>query len=357
MADIPALIESVCKPNSNVEDQRTLLLAFYNQLNLVNNANGLNWLNPTSGAQKSATTPPPQAGIKVTGANGLYVVQITNPSLAANATIYHEVSYSPVKNFGQNVTTEPISAATGMVVPSPGQTLFFRLRSSFDRTSWNAYQYAQTTAVQSGLQSSQATENNVALNISNFASVDSAALGTMAAVRVYGTGGLYHSYQAVKGVSTGTRPSATIINVPFGSNQIVAYDGKQFRLAPILPGVFQDNWEPVGKVSVVGSGTPTLPTIDPIISGGQVIGFNVTDGGAGLTGPVTLAFGSVGGGTGATFGAQTIVAGVLISIAPGNPGSSYSGGTTVTATGGGVSPGAAGGGTAAGGNGGRLTSI
>jgi hypothetical protein len=82
----------------------------------------------------------------------------------------------------------------------------------------------------------------------------------------------------------------------------------------------------------------------------------LTDGGAGASADYTLTLTNVGGGTGATFGPQTFSAGVLISVAPGNPGSGYSGATDVVASGG-VFPGAPGGGTAQAGNGGRLTNV
>lgn len=338
MINLPSLIESAAKGN---EDQRNL---YYGFLSLLN---GL-------GAQTKQLAPPAEASVSVTAANGIYSIQITNPSNPQNTPIYHEVSYSTVKNFSQNVITLSPSTATGVVIPAPGQTMFFRLRSSYDRSTWNNYQLAQTSAVQSGLQSSAAMANNAPLNQSNFAMVDSIANGASAAIRVYGTAGPYHSYVDVKGGVQSVVPSATIINASYNSTAIVAYDGVKFRTSPILPGIFDDTWKPVGVVSVVGAGAPTLPAISPIISGGQIIGYNVTSGGAGATGNYTLTLGSTGGGTGATFGAQNIQNGVLISVAPGNPGSGYSGGTTVTVSGG-VFTGQTGGGGAVGGNGGRLT--
>ena len=111
-------------------------------------------------------------------------------------------------------------------------------------------------------------------------------------------------------------------------------------------------------MSVVSTAVPTLPTIAPVVIGGYIIGFNIISGGAGASEPYDLAFGSVGGGSGASFGAQTITNGVLTFIAPGAPGNGLSsGGTTVTASGGAGGGGQSGGGTAQGGNGGRLTAV
>jgi hypothetical protein len=140
------------------------------------------------------------------------------------------------------------------------------------------------------------------------------------------------------------------------STQFVGWNGQNYVLKPTLAAVLADDLTPIGAVSVVGTGAPTLPTIVPIISGGGIIGYNVTAGGAGASAPYTLTLATFGGGVGATFGPQTIVGGVLISVAPGNPGTVYPGGTTVVASGG-VFPGTAGGGGTAGGNGGRMTAV
>lgn len=338
MINLPSLIESASRGNK--EDMRTLLTQIVG-------------IQSQSGAVTGQLPAPSPASISVAAANGVYTFQITNPSNAGNAPIYHEVSYSTVKNFTQNVITLPVSPATGGTVASPGASLFFRLRSSRDGSTWNNYQLAQNSASNAGLVSSAAMVNNSPLNQTNFATVDSIANGTSAAIRVYGTAGPYHSYVDVKGGAQNVVPSATIVNVSYNSNAVVAYDGTKFRTSPILPGVFNDDWRPVGQVSVVGSTPPSLPTIVPIISGGQILGYNVTGGGSGATGDYTLTLGSTGGGTGATFGAQTIQNGVLIAVAPGNPGSGYSGGTTVTPSGG-VSVGQTGGGGVAGSNQGRL---
>lgn len=333
-----SLIESAARGNK--EDMRLLLTQFA----------GFFQAQGTVAGQLAA---PPAASIAVSAANGMYSVQIANPSNAQNTPLYHEVSYSPVKNFSQGVITLAASPATGVVIPSPGTALFFRLRSSYDRSTWNNYQLAKNSASNSGLVSSAALSNNTPLNQSNFASVDSVANGSAALVRIYGLAGPYHGYVQQKGPTQLSRPSGTIANVAFGSTKVAAFDGAKFRIAAIIPGVFHDDWEPVGIVSVVESGSPTLPTVALVLgAGGAVIGWNVTSQGNGLTGPVTLTI-VTGSGTGATAGAQTITNGKLISIAPGNPGSAYAGGDTVTVSGG-VSAGQAGGGGAMGGNGGRL---
>jgi hypothetical protein len=331
---------------------RNLCQGLYDEIDALHQATGTNFLSPVNSAQTPASAPPATATLSVTGANGSYDLAITNPPQSINKSIFHEISYSSKSNFSQGVATLPVSTATKLSLALPGATVYFRIRSSFDQTNWNSYQ-AQASAVSSGLQSSAATENANVLNQTNYANVDSVSVGASANVRIYGKAGPATQYPAVKGAAETILPSATIINVPLSSTQVVGFDGTDYQVRGTLPEVLADGTTPTGSLSVVGGGTPTPPTIVPIVSGGQILGFNVTNGGAGATGPYTLTFGSVGGGSGATFGAQTISGGVLIAVAPGNPGAGYSGGTTVTATGG-TFGGVAGGGRSIGGNGGRL---
>ena len=333
---------------------RTLLLGMYNQIGLHNNLTGSNWLETTNSPQEPSTAPPPPAILSVTGANGAFNFEITNAPQSANRIIYHELSYSSQSSFvgGSGVTTLPVSTATKGTVPAPGITAYWRIRSSYDQANWNAYQTLPGT-IAAGLQSSAASEAATVLNQTNYANVDSVANGSSAIVRVFGKAGPNTQFPSVKGPQETILPSATVIGVPLSSQQVVGFDGSNYQVRQTLPEVLQDNSTPIGAVSVVGGGVPTLPTIDPIISGGAIIGYNVTGGGAGASAPYALTLGSTGGGTGATFGAQVIVGGVLISVAPGNPGSGYSGSTTVTASGGTFS-GSTGGGQGIGGNGGRL---
>lgn len=332
-------------------DMQTVMLAIYDQLDLNNQALGTNFLSPVNSQQKPASAPPPQASFTVSGANGAFNGQITNPPQAANKTLYHEVSFSSSSNFTTSITVLPVSTATSFNYANPGAAVFWRLRSSYDQQNWNSYTYF-AGVVDSGLQSSSASAPNVPLNQTNYAFLDSVDNGTGSAnVRVFGKAGLGFSYPAIKGSAETILPSATIINVPFNTSQVTAYNGDIYRVRPTLPQVFADGLTPTGAVSVVGAGAVTLPTIVPILSGGSVVGYNVTSQGNGLTGPLTLAV-TGGGGAGATTGAQTIVGGKLISVAPGNAGSGYGGGTSVTISGG-IFGGSTGGGQSTGGNNGR----
>lgn len=253
MSDNKSLIESAI--GGSKEDLRTLLQQYNSQLTLLHGVTGTAPPNPTSGAQKAVTTPPPAATATASGANGTISVQITNPSQAAKSTIYHEVSYSTVKNFSQNVTTLPPSPAGSVLIPAPGQAPFIRVRSSYDGSTWNSHQLVQQSAVAAGLQTSAASEPATSLNNWNYATViGQGQPGQIPLVQVYGPNGPYSGYTAGRGTAQVSRPSATILNTDFATDQVVAFDGKRFQISPQLPGVMNDSWEPVGLAQ--SDGTP-----------------------------------------------------------------------------------------------------
>lgn len=335
---------------------RTVLLGMYAQLEVHNNATGTNFVEPTNSPQQPSSAPPPLASLSVSGANGAFTVAITNPAQSINKAIYHELSYSTIASFvgGSGVTTLPVSTSTHQTVAQPGLTVFWRLRSSYDQSNWNAYQ-TQPGAVSSGLQSSAASSNATVLNQTNYATVDSASSvsGTSAVIRVYGKSGLNTQFPSVKGGVDTILPSATIINVPFATEQVVGFQSTDYVARGTLPEVLTDGMTPIGAVSVVGSGAVVLPVVTVTVNGsGNVTAWNVVSGGNALSDPVTLLI--TGAGSGATPGAQVIHSGVLISIANGSAGSGYTPGTVPVTVSGGVFGGNLGGGQNIGGNGGRL---
>lgn len=353
-----ALIESIAGvlPRSAQQDFR-LLMRDVVLANLTALSPGGNLLQP-GGAQPGSSKPPIGVTHTVTGGSGVATVNIANPPSAKSMPIWHEISYSPLKSFTGQVTTLPATLNTSVSLAQSGVSAFYRLRSSFDKVTWSNYQFPTTgpNPVDAGLVESEAMSPAAAFNQSNFAEVDSQASGATALITIAGTGGPLTPYTAVRGTTQKNRPSATIAGVTPSTDQFIGYDGSQYIAKPTLAAVLADNLEPVGKVSVVSTATPTPPTIVPVISGGAIVGYNVTSGGAGASQPYTLVIFDSGGGTGATAGEQTIVGGVLMSVAPGNAGSGYTGATTVTPSGGGPG-GAPGGGTATGGNGARMSAV
>lgn len=348
-----ALIESVVNklaPASQA-DARALLTSFARQIEQLNQSTGV-----SSGTSNQNAAAPPQGSIGVSGQNGAFTVTIMNPQLATPATLWIEVSYSNVKGFTSGVTTLEATTSTSMVLNLVNQSLFFRARWSYNKTVWSNYVLAGDTATSSGLVSSAATSSGGTFNQTNYGTVTSAASGATATVSIHGSGGSLTSLVATKGGSETLLPSATIVGVTPNTDSFVGWDGSKYTLHSTLAAVLTDENTPIGKVSVVGTGTPVLPAVSLVLdSNHHVIAWNVTNQGNGLTGPVTLTINTATG-SGATPGAQTIQNGKLISIAPGNPGDNYQSSDTVNVSGG-ISPGTAGGGTSAGGNGGRMTNV
>jgi hypothetical protein len=348
------LIESVVNqlPAKAQEDARALFQSFSSGVQQTKSALGL----PSSSSQQNVAAPP-AATLAVSGGNGAFNLGITNPSQANPTPLWHEISYSPVASFASGVTTLPTTQATSLTVNAVGQTLYFRIRSSANQVVWNNYA-VYGSPVSSGLVSSKATSDAGAFNQTNFGTVTSAAVGSSAEVSIQGAGGALTSLVAQKGPAQSVLPSSTVLGAAPGSDLYVGYKGGGYLLRPTLAAVLADDTiTPIGKVSVVETGAPVLPTVVPIVAAGGVVGYNVTDQGNGITGPLTLTVVDPGGpGTGATTGAQTIESGKLISVAPGNAGSGYDGSTAVTVAGG-IGPGTPGGGTALGTNGGRMTNV
>jgi hypothetical protein len=355
---------------SNATALRETLAAIKNEIDGINSHVGRSTLKKVDVNTPTQVATPPQAQFVVTGEHGVYHVEITNPQNqqaavprqvgtvqnqnSPNSTLYHEISSSPVADFSNGVTVYPITSNTHTNISLPGETLYWRLRSSYDGATWNSYQ-VQDAAVYSGLVGSDITTPNVPLNQTNFATVDSVAAGGTASVRVYGPGGVGTGYTRQVGAHTSPRPSGTILGMTYGTDQFVAYDGTQFQVQNTLAGVLPDTWEPVGKVSIIGNGAGlVLPTIKAVVTGGAIVGYQIINPGNGLTAAPTLTITDTTG-TGATATCQ-VEAGQVVSVTPGNVGQNYSSTPTVTPSGG-VSAGTGGGGGAAGGNGGRLTNV
>jgi hypothetical protein len=343
---------------------RETLTGIYNELRNIYARTGggpIRKIDSGSGAARAVfQAPPPPSQLTVTGANGSFLASIALPQSAsgagapqnaANAPIYQQISSSPAADFRSGVTTYPVSTATSYVFPNPGQTLYWRLRSSWDQKNWNSF-VTLPGAVSSGRQSSAATENNLSLNQSNFATIDSVAAGDTATVRIYGSGGPGSSWARVAGSASQTVPGGTVLNVAYGANLYVAWDGAQYQTKPALTQTFPDGWVPVGKVSVIANGSGlVLPTFKLFVSSGAVIAIQILTAGNGLTAAPSLTIADSTG-TGAT-AACTVSAGSVNGASITNSGSGYSASPSIAASGG-VAAGSGGGGGPQGNNGGRL---
>ena len=207
-----AQINSAAKGNS---DLRETLTGIHLALQSLYAQTGTTPLTKVDASAAAFTSPPAPSQLAVTGANGSFTVSITPAQQCrTNAPIYQEISSSPVANFVSGVTVYPVSTNTSYVLPNPGATLYWRLRSSYNQQNWSSY-IVQPGAVSSGLMSSAATGSNLSLNQSNYATVDSVANGSTATVRVYGSGGVGTSWTSILGNSSKVIASGTIMNVAY----------------------------------------------------------------------------------------------------------------------------------------------
>jgi hypothetical protein len=354
-----SLIESIVNtlPPKAQQDARSLFQNFSSSIAQIQTQQGI-----APGAKSTNIAIPPLPALSASGVNGAFTLTIAPPKLTSQATLWYRISYSPIKGMTSGVTQLQPSTSTSTVLNLPNLNLFFQVEASYtNQGPWSQPVLASQTAVSSGLVSSAITSEAGAFNQTNLGVVTSVAIGATAAVQVQGAGAALSSMTTLKGNVQSVLPAATIVGVAPGSTQFVGSqldtttNVRRYILRPTLGSLIADNITPVGVVSVVTTATPTPTTILPIFGpGGSIVGYNVTNGGAGAVAPYTLTLGSVGSGAGATFGAQDIVAGVLISVQPGNPGANYSSGTTVTATGGNFAPGSSGGGTSTANNQARL---
>lgn len=352
-----AQINSAAKGNNDLRETLTSLLLGQQSLQAQTGSGPLKKVDSTANKNLG---PPAQCGLSVTGANGSFTVNITLPQQASgssqpanptNAALYQQVQSSTAANFSAGITSYPISTGTNFVFPNPGATLYWRLRSSYDQNTWNSYS-VQPGAVSAGLQTSAASQPNLSLNQSNFATVDSVSAGGAATVRIYGSGGVGTSWTSILGSGSKVIPAGTILNVAYGSNGFVAWDGSKYQFKAGLTQTFPDTWVPVGAVSVIGSGAGlVLPTFHAVVTSGSIVAIGTVTAGSGMTAVPTLTI-TDSTGTGAT-AICTISGGSVTGVQVTNAGSGYSGSPVVTATGG-VAGGAGGGGGPTGNNNGRL---
>lgn len=352
-------INSAAQGNS--EDMRQTLMGFHAAItNIYAGGTGpLQKVDSTTPANLAAPAPCP---FTVAGANGSFTVTITLPQQASgssapanstNAPIYQQLMSSTTPDFSSGNTNYPISTNTHFVFANPGATLNWQLRSSYNQVTWNAWSKF-SGSVAAGLQTSAATQPNVSLNQSNFATVDSVAAGGTATVRIYGSGGVGTSWTSILGTTSKVIPGGTVLNVAYGSNLYVAWDGSRYQVKPSLTQVFPDGWIPAGKVSVIANGAGlVLPTFKAIVSGGAIVAIQILTAGNGLTSaPILTITDSTGSGATAVC---TVSAGSVTGVTVTNAGTTYSSTPTVTPTGG-VSGGVGGGGGAQGQNSGRIYS-
>src|SRR5258707_4326616 len=139
--------------------------------------------------------------------------------------------------------------------------------------------------------------------------------GSTADGRVYGSGGVGTAWTSSLGNGSKVIASGTILNVPYGANGFVVWDGQKYQLKPQLAQTFPDTWVPVGKVSVIANASGlVLPVIHAVVTGGAIVAYQIVNPGNGLTSAPLLTI-TDSSGTGATATAA-VSAGAVTQVLP-----------------------------------------
>lgn len=189
-------------------------------------------------ASATALTPPLAAsGFSVTGTNGHFQVQVSNNS-ANQQPVYHEIACCTTLNFDApgGLRVYGPEARTSWDITDPGATRYWRLRSRFLNSGFNAPQYARNTggsgpaAVSSGVLTSAATAartqrsaNYVIMYGEHLASGVALANGDLSD----GTPTIdFASATAIKdgGATRITLPKTTVRGLIAGATYVVAWD-------------------------------------------------------------------------------------------------------------------------------------
>lgn len=123
------------------------LRGLHERLKMVEDKIGLQAIK--AGKPGPITEAPPRSLLDVSSnaGSGRWIVTITNPEFATRSAgnlsrtpIYHQLEYSTDQGFSKNVTTLPPGHQVYYpIFDTPSQTLFFRVRSSYDGINWNKH--------------------------------------------------------------------------------------------------------------------------------------------------------------------------------------------------------------------------
>jgi hypothetical protein len=236
-------------------------------------------------AQLTVLAPPPPIKFSVIGTDGQFQVTITLPQdvtppsvtllknkiIAASnqlgVSMVHQLQSAANVNFDAAAgvqTYGPFSELT-QTFQLPNQTLFWRIRSSFDGSNWNSWQiYSSATTcgpigVSSGFLRSTSGAANSSTNTLNNATVDSVDAGGSATVRIYGPGGVGSSWIRFDGQNGQTAVSAgTVAGMSYSTAYVVVYSSatgyQAFLKTTQYTNALPDNLYFAGIVTTVASG-------------------------------------------------------------------------------------------------------
>ena len=145
-------LESACRmPNGKQNvDLRDMLSRIIDQINVFSSSMGVDVVAAQQAKHSQRTQVPQLASMTVTGDDGHFSVQIFSP-FDVNGEVYHEIQSSATPTFTTSLTLETYgpSPATARIINLPASTRYWRWRSKYADSPFNAWQN-YPTAVYSG---------------------------------------------------------------------------------------------------------------------------------------------------------------------------------------------------------------
>lgn len=279
---------SIAGALQNKEEMRRWMRAVNRNVLLYRNmlpASPLSGITDGPSAQLSVLAPPPPAQFSVVGVDGQFQITITLPQNIAPASVtllksgivgdsnqlgvgmVHELQSATNTNFDAAAGVQTYGPFTELTqtFQIPNQTLFWRIRSSFDGSNWNDWQiYSSATTcgpigVSSGFLRSTSGAPNSPTNTVNNATVDSIdSGGGSATIRIYGPGGVGSSWTRFDGQTGQTTVPSGMIPANYSTAYIVMYNSTTgyhaFPKATQYTSALPDSLFFVGVVTTVASG-------------------------------------------------------------------------------------------------------
>jgi len=205
----------------------------------------------------SLPAPAPPALIAVTGANGAFRIALAASPGSTSAVLYFlEAATAP--DFGASDTTAyPLGSALATNLALGNVTAYFRARAKYPDSGFSPYVIfggSTPTAVSGGAVGSSGLAQNVPLNSTNSATVDSVDAGSSVTMRIYGPGGLGSAWQRFSGQGTDTFPAGSITGLAYSAPYYVVWTGSAYLAYTQQSEAMHDSYVFVGRPTTVASG-------------------------------------------------------------------------------------------------------
>jgi len=217
-------------------------------------------VDPAPAAQTAAgqalPAPGAPASIQVSGARGAFSVTLDPAPNAAQLAGYF------VESASDAAFTQPTVYSLGNTLVASlalgNVTRYWRARAKNPDSDYGPYAYfgaqASPTAVVGGLLGSSDLDPNVAVNQTNFATVDSIDAGGSATVRICGPGGVGSSWTRQLGSATQTFPAGAITGLAYSTPYWVVWNGAAYLALTSFAASLADGLVQVGSLTTIASG-------------------------------------------------------------------------------------------------------